>query len=140
MLAARNLDRLEWLGEELRGRYPGLKVAVLAADLSAEHEAERLLAKVSERAGAVDVLINNAGLGDSVLFDRAGVDTDPAKPADQNICRGPAYLGIGAWHGGAPPRRSAQHRVGRGPDGLAKRGCVRREQALRGRIQPSAAH
>ena len=71
VLAARRLDRLESLREELLGRYPGLKVVVLAADLSYEHEAERLLAKVSEQVGAVDVLVNNAGLGDSVLFDRA---------------------------------------------------------------------
>ena len=44
---------------------------MLAADLSDEHEAERLRAKVSEQADAVDVLVNNAGLGDSVLFHRA---------------------------------------------------------------------
>jgi len=48
-----------------------VKVVVLAADLSDEHEAERLLAKVSEQAGAVAVLVNNAGVGDSVLFDCA---------------------------------------------------------------------
>ena len=71
VLVARRLDRLERLREELLGRYPGLKVVVLAADLSDEHDAERLLAKVSEQAGAVDVLVNNAGVGDSVLFDRA---------------------------------------------------------------------
>ena len=71
VLVARRLDRLERLREELLRRYPGLKVVVLEADLSDEHEIERLLAKVSEQAGAVDVLVNNAGLGDSVLFDRS---------------------------------------------------------------------
>ncbi len=71
VLPARRLDRLERLREELLGRYPRLKVVVLAADLSDEHETERLLARVSEQAGAVDVLVNNAGLGDSGLFDRA---------------------------------------------------------------------
>ncbi len=71
VLVARRLDRLEKLRKELLGRYPELKVVVLAADLSDEHEIERLLAKVSEQAGAVDVLVNNAGLGDSVLFDRS---------------------------------------------------------------------
>lgn len=71
VLVARRLDRLEQLRGQLLARYPGLKVIVLAADLSDEHEAERLPAKVSEDAGAVDVLVNNAGLGDSVLFDRA---------------------------------------------------------------------
>ncbi len=47
-----------------------LKVVLFEADLSHEHEIERLLAKVYEQAGALDVLVNNAGLGDSVLFDR----------------------------------------------------------------------
>jgi len=81
VLVARRLDRLERLREELLGRYPGLKVVVLAADLSDEHEAERLLAKVSEQAGAVDVLVNNAGLGDSVLFDRAKWARTRASPS-----------------------------------------------------------
>src|SRR5690242_3709944 len=71
VLAARRLDRLEQLRDELLSRDPGLNVVALAADLSDEHEIERLLAKVNEQAGAVDVLVNNAGLGDSVLFDRS---------------------------------------------------------------------
>jgi uncharacterized protein len=71
VLVARRLDRLEKLQEELLRRYPELKVVALAGDLSDEHEIESLLAKVSEQAGAVDVLVNNAGLGDSVLFDRS---------------------------------------------------------------------
>jgi short-subunit dehydrogenase len=71
VLVARRLERLEMLRKELLRRYPGLKVVALAADLSDEHEIERLLATVSEQAGAVDVLVNNAGLGDVVLFDRA---------------------------------------------------------------------
>jgi short-subunit dehydrogenase len=71
VLVARRLDRLDQLRGQLLGRYPELKVVMLAADLSDEHEAERLLAQVSQQAGAVDVLVNNAELGDSVLFDRA---------------------------------------------------------------------
>jgi short-subunit dehydrogenase len=71
VLVARRLDRLEKLQEELRRRHPELKVVALAADLSDEHEIEKLLAQVSEHAGSVDVLVNNAGLGDSVLFDRS---------------------------------------------------------------------
>ena len=46
VLVARRLDRLEQLRGQLLGRYPGLKVVVLAADLSDEHEAGRLLTKV----------------------------------------------------------------------------------------------
>jgi uncharacterized protein len=71
VLVARRLDRLEKLRAELLARHPGLKVIVMAADLSDEGDVERLLGQVSEQAGPVDVLVNNAGLGDSVLFDRS---------------------------------------------------------------------
>jgi short-subunit dehydrogenase len=71
VLAARRLDRLEKLRAELLGRHPGLKVVALAADLSDEHGIETLLGRVAEQAGPVDVLVNNAGLGDSALFDRS---------------------------------------------------------------------
>jgi uncharacterized protein len=71
VLTARRLDRLESLRDELLGRYPRLKVIALAADLSDEREIEALLGRVAEQAGAVDVLVNIAGLGVSVLFDRS---------------------------------------------------------------------
>jgi hypothetical protein len=71
VLVARRLDRLEQLRADLLERYPGLKVIVLAADLSEEGEIELLLGRVAEHAGSVDVLVNNAGVGDSVLFDRS---------------------------------------------------------------------
>jgi uncharacterized protein len=71
VLIARRLDRLESLRDDLLGRYPQLKVIVLAADLSEEREIDALLGRVAEQAGAVDVLVNNAGMGDSVLFDRS---------------------------------------------------------------------
>ncbi|HEX2713144.1 MAG TPA: SDR family oxidoreductase [Candidatus Acidoferrales bacterium] len=71
VLVARRLDRLEKLRAELLERHPGLKVVALAADLSDEHDIETLLGRVAKQAGPVDVLVNNAGLGDSALFDRA---------------------------------------------------------------------
>ncbi len=71
VLVARRLDRLERLRGELLERGPQLKVVVLAADLSDERDIEVLLGRVAEQAGDVDVLVNNAGLGDSVLFDRS---------------------------------------------------------------------
>lgn len=39
--------------------------------MSDKHEIKTLLGRVAGQAGAVDVLVNNAGLGDSVLFDRS---------------------------------------------------------------------
>jgi short-subunit dehydrogenase len=70
VLVARRVDRLEKLRAELLERHPELKVVALAADLSDEHGIETLLGRVAEQAGPVDVLVNNAGLGDAALFDR----------------------------------------------------------------------
>src|SRR5262249_23194101 len=56
VLVARRLDRLEALKAELAGRYPRLKVVVLAADLSDESDIETLLGRVAGEAGTVDVL------------------------------------------------------------------------------------
>ncbi len=71
VLVARRRDRLEILRDELLERHPQLKVVALAADLSEEHGIDLLLARVAEQACDVDVLVNNAGVGDSVLFDRS---------------------------------------------------------------------
>jgi short-subunit dehydrogenase len=72
VLLARRVDRLEQLRTELLARHPQLKVVVvLAADLSDEGDVAGVLARVLQQVGRVDVLVNNAGLGDSALFDRA---------------------------------------------------------------------
>jgi short-subunit dehydrogenase len=71
VLLARRIDRLEQLRTELLARHPHLKVVALAADLSDEGDVADVLARVREQAGPVDVLVNNAGVGDSALFDRA---------------------------------------------------------------------
>ena len=70
VLVARRVERLETLQAEVLARHPSVKVVVLAADLADEQDIERLLGRVAEQAGPVDVLVNNAGLGDNVLFDR----------------------------------------------------------------------
>ena len=43
----------------------------LPADLSDEGDVQRVLTEAQEQAGPVDVLINNAGVGDQALFDQA---------------------------------------------------------------------
>lgn len=71
VLVARRTDRLERLRVELLAHHPELKVVVLRADLADEREIEVLLRAVTEQAGPVDVLVNNAGLGYSALLDRS---------------------------------------------------------------------
>lgn len=63
ILVARRGDKLEAIAENLRERFQ-LEVLVIAADLSDGEERESLYQKVIAHGWEVDVLINNAGLGD----------------------------------------------------------------------------
>ncbi len=71
ILLARRAGRLEELRASLLVRHPRLQVLTLPVDLSGENDVERALAEATERAGAVDVLVNNAGVGDQALADQA---------------------------------------------------------------------
>ena len=63
--------RLEELRASLLARHPRLQVLTLSVDLSDQNDVERALAEAGEQAGAVDVLVNNAGVGDQALADQA---------------------------------------------------------------------
>lgn len=65
VLAARRRDRLEALAAEVARE--GLSVRCFVADLADEADTERFLAEL--QALEIDVLINNAGLGDHGLFE-----------------------------------------------------------------------
>ena len=71
VLVARRTGRLEELRAELEAAHPSLVVHVAACDLGEEEEVEGMLSWIAEKIGAVDVLVNNAGLGDQSLYDRS---------------------------------------------------------------------
>lgn len=71
VLVARRADRLEELRHELVAGRPHLRVVVIPVDLSHEQAVDRAIADIHSQVGPVDVLVNNAGMGDQVLFDRA---------------------------------------------------------------------
>ena len=71
MLVARRAARLEQLRAELIAKNPQLQVVIVAADLADPDDVERALAEIDHEVGHVDVLVNNAGLGDQALYDRA---------------------------------------------------------------------
>ncbi len=75
VLVARRKERLDQLAEELRGRHSGLSVEVAPCDLSDLRATEEMIRDAQARVGPVDVLVNNAGLGDVTLFERS----DPTK-------------------------------------------------------------
>jgi len=69
VLVARRQDRLEALAGELAR--PGLTIVTHRADLADPGEAAALLRRLEEEALPVNLLINNAGLGDHGFFERS---------------------------------------------------------------------
>jgi len=76
VLTARRIEPMETLAAELAES--GAAVAVVAADLSRPGAAARLAQEIDERGLAVDVLVNNAGLGAAGRFD----EQDPMRIDD----------------------------------------------------------
>jgi len=71
ILLARRAARLEELRTSLLAKHPRLQVLALPVDLSDENDVDRALAEAGEQTGAVDVLVNNAGVGHEALADQA---------------------------------------------------------------------
>jgi uncharacterized protein len=67
ILAARRVERLEAIAREIAR--PGLTVTVLKVDLTSPQDTDRFLAEVKRAEPAINIVINNAGLGDHGLFE-----------------------------------------------------------------------
>ena len=63
VLAARRVDKLEALANEIKGMSAGADVLVVQADLSKLEDIQSLIQKTLEKFGRIDVLVNNAGFG-----------------------------------------------------------------------------
>ena len=74
VLVARRSERLADLSEELIKRNPRLNIHVRVVDLADKMQIERLIEWLSQEKIDIDLLINNAGLGDSGPF----ATSDPA--------------------------------------------------------------
>ena len=68
VLAARRAERLTALVDRIAAS--GGEALAVATDVTDEAAVERLFAQAVERFGAVDVLVNNAGIADSTAADR----------------------------------------------------------------------
>ena len=71
VLVARRRERLEDLRAELHHAHPHLRVHVEPGDLADERDRERLLEVLGQAVGGIDVLVNNAGIGDQAMLERA---------------------------------------------------------------------
>ena len=74
VLVARRLERLEQLRAELTRANPGLHVHVRAIDLGLPEQISALAEWLEDEDIDVDLLINNAGLGDHGLFATSDAD------------------------------------------------------------------
>ncbi|MEJ7801692.1 MAG: SDR family NAD(P)-dependent oxidoreductase [Ilumatobacter sp.] len=68
VVTARRAERLTELAAELRGSIP------IAADVASAADRERLIAQTLERAGRLDVLVNNAGISHNVGIEDETLD------------------------------------------------------------------
>ena len=71
VLVARSEGDLNTLADELRERYAGLRVEVIAANLAEPDAPARVKAETDRRDVTVDLLVNNAGFGSYGFFDQA---------------------------------------------------------------------
>ena len=69
ILVARRLDRLETLRAELMAGHAGLDILTYGIDLAVEEAIEPMLLWLQENQVQIDLLINNAGLGDYGPFE-----------------------------------------------------------------------
>jgi short-subunit dehydrogenase len=63
VLAARRVDKLEALAQEINGAKSGAEALVVQADLSKFEDIQALIKGTLEKFGHIDVLVNNAGFG-----------------------------------------------------------------------------
>ena len=68
VLVARRRERLEQLRDELLARHPRLRVEVRPTDLTNAEQIDALLRWIADEKIPLDLLINNAGLGDLGAF------------------------------------------------------------------------
>ena len=77
VLVARDKERLDALGAELRGRY-GVEVEVLPADLADRAALATVEARVADGSRPVDLLVNNAGFGHKEPFSENDIEDEQA--------------------------------------------------------------
>ena len=63
VLAARRMDKLQTVAQEINAMGSGAETLVVEADLSKLEDIESLITQTQGKFGRVDVLVNNAGFG-----------------------------------------------------------------------------
>ena len=111
VLVARRAARLEQLRAELIAKNPQLRVVIVAADLADPDDVERALAEIDHQAGHVDVLVNNAGVGDQALYDLAEWNRTRQVLATNVVAMARLYRRLSPGDGRTRPWRGAQYGI-----------------------------
>ncbi|PYJ57163.1 MAG: oxidoreductase, partial [Verrucomicrobia bacterium] len=81
ILVARREDRLVELADELQREHPNLRIHIRKVDLANLADLQDLLQWLDREKLGVDLLINNAGLGDSGPF----ANSDPVRNSEMTL-------------------------------------------------------
>jgi len=112
ILVARNKDKLEEMARELKGKNSKLEIMTEPCDFTKTDDIDRMVHSVLQKNPVVDVLINNAGIGDFEFFDKT--EWENTERMIQVNCIALAYL----THRLVPPM------VQRGKGGIINVGSV----------------
>lgn len=78
LLVARDELKLQQLADELKSQHPPVRIKYISSDLAKQEAAYELYQQINKDNLQIDILINNAGVGEAGLF----VDTDLQKELD----------------------------------------------------------
>lgn len=85
VLAARRVDKLQLLAQEIDAMSTSAQAYVVQADLSKLEDIEKLVAQTLEIFGRIDVLVNNAGFGRLDWLENLDPVTDIQAQIDVNV-------------------------------------------------------
>ena len=85
VLAARRLDRLEALAQEIDSMGSGAETLVVQVDVSQLKDIQSLIDQTMKRFGRIDVLVNNAGFGRLDWLEKLDPENDIEAQFDVNV-------------------------------------------------------
>ncbi len=132
VLVARDRDALRALADTLVAQH-GVEVEVLVADLLVTHPLDRVVARLTDPRHPIDMLVNNAGFGLPLAFERNDIDDEVRHLATARGGADAPHARRAGPDARASERSHREHRVGRGLHSAVDLRCL---QGLADQLQP----